>query len=280
MTRDSSSLGRPFWVTASDAARLHCEIHGNDPKLPPVVLIHGLGGNVGSWGGIPAALAGHRRTAAVDLRGCGLSERGSLPITIANLADDIATVIVALGAGPAHIVGHSLGGVIAQHLLVRHGGLCAAAVLISTSSKVGVQAAEGWRRLADAVEHRGSVGEAGAARAFSQVFAESHPALVEEQGRISAGANAAVYAAQARAASAYDYSDALAAVENPVLVLQGLADRMTSPGGSVLLSRAIPNSELRMIEGVGHNLHVEMGDGFVGAVLEFLARHDARWRNG
>jgi len=118
------------------------------------------------------------------------------------------------------------------------------------------------------------VGEGGSARAFSETFAAEHPELVADQGRVSASTDAKVYAAQARAASSYDYSEALAAVENPVLVMQGLADRMTSPGGSVLLSRALPHGELELIEGVGHNLHVEMGERFVTAVLDFLARHE------
>jgi pimeloyl-ACP methyl ester carboxylesterase len=49
---------------------------------------------------------------------------------------------------------------------------------------------------------------------------------------------------------------------------------MTSPGGSVLLSRALPHAELEMIEGVGHNLHVEMGERFIAAVLDFLERNE------
>lgn len=265
---------RSVWVSAA-GARLHAELHGAVTEAP-AVLIHGLGGKIASWGNIPVALGHKRRCAAVDLRGCGRSERGSTPITIPALADDIAALIAHLGAGPCHIVGHSLGGVIAQDLLIRHGSLCAAAVLISTSSKVGPQAAEGWRRLADAVERRGEVGEGGSARAFSEAFAAAHPELVAEQGRISASADAAVYAAQARAASSYDYSEALASVENPVLVMQGLADRMTSPGGSVLLNRALRHSRLEMVEGAGHNLHVEMGERFVAVVEEFLSRHEPR----
>jgi hypothetical protein len=62
------------------------------------------------------------------------------------------------------------------------------------------------------VERRGVVGEGGSARAFSESFANAHPDLVEEQACISAASDPAVYAAQARAASAYDYSDALARV--------------------------------------------------------------------
>ena len=126
---------------------------------------------------------------------------------------------------------------------------------------------------------RSSSSEAWSAKAAApgrsrKAFAAEHPGLVAAQGRISASADAKVYSAQARAASCYDYSAALAAVEHPVLVMQGLADRMTSPGGSVLLSRALPHGELRLIEGVGHNLHTEMGDRFVATVLDFLARHE------
>lgn len=266
----SNSLSVP-----ANGARIHVEIHGPAAGIP-LVLIHGLGGNAASWGDIPAALGRTRRVAVVDLRGCGRSERGTAAITIPALADDVAAVIAALGTGRCHIIGHSLGGVIAQDLLVRHGASCAAVVLVSTSSKVGAQAAEVWRRLAETVEQRGAVGEGGSARAFSAAFAERHPELVAQQARISASADAKVYAAQARAASAYDYSEALAVVEHPVLVLQGLADRMTSPGGSVLLSRALRNAELQMIDGVGHNLHVEMGERFVAVVLDFLGRHESR----
>lgn len=263
-----------LWVTATDA-RIHVELHGSGTAAP-VVLIHGLGGNAQSWGNVPRALARFRRVAVVELRGCGRSERGATPITIPDLADDVAAVIAHFDAGRCPLVGHSLGGVIAQDLLVRHGGLCGAAVLVSTSSKVGAQAAEGWRRLADVVEQRGAVGEGGSARAFAEAFAAEHPDVVAEHGRISASADAKVYAAQARAASSYDYSEALARVENPVLVMQGLDDRMTSPGGSVLLSRAIRDSRLEMIEGVGHNLHIEMGARFVDVVLDFLTSHEAR----
>jgi pimeloyl-ACP methyl ester carboxylesterase len=64
-------------------------------------------------------------------------------------------------------------------------------------------------------------------------------------------------------------------VENPVLVVQGQEDRLTSPGGSVLLSRALPNATLMLEPHVGHNAHLELGARFVEIVREFLARHDS-----
>ena len=52
--------------------------------------------------------------------------------------------------------------------------------------------------------------------------------------------------------------------------IQGLGDRLTSPGGSVLLSRALPNATLKMFEGVGHNAHLELGEVFVETVNAFM----------
>ncbi len=83
-----------------------------------------------------------------------------------------------------------------------------------------------------------------------------------------------VYAEQARAASCYDYTDALAAVDRPVLIVQGLADRLTGPGGSVIMSRALPKAELWMVEGVGHNAHIELGVLFRDRAEEFFEQSE------
>ena len=60
------------------------------------------------------------------------------------------------------------------------------------------------------------------------------------------------------------------------MVVQGLADRLTSPGGSVILHRAIEGSRLEMIEGVGHNAHIEMESRFVDLASSLFAEVDAK----
>jgi pimeloyl-ACP methyl ester carboxylesterase len=262
-----------MFYRAADA-RLHAAEYGTAHGSTPVVLVHGLGGSSRSWGALPEALAARCRVAALDLRGCGKSERGSAPISLARLAVDVVGAIDALGVKRAHLVGHSLGGVIVQEILVRHAERCATAVLISTSASVGRKATANWRRLADTVEARGEVGESGATRGFSELFAVAHPSAVQEYAALSSRCDAAVYAAQARAASQYDYTAELANVTQPVLVIQGLADRLTSPGGSVLLARALPNGELLLVDGVGHNLHIEMGVSLAATLDAFVRRHD------
>jgi 3-oxoadipate enol-lactonase len=145
----------------SGTASLCVDVLGNDRT--PVLLLHGLGGTRLSWLELPRTLAQSRRVIVPDLRGCGDSERGTEPYTFAVLASDAVAVLDALKIERCHLVGHSLGGVVAQELLTAHNARCASAVLISTSSRVGEAATAGWLRLADSVERRG-FGSAGIRR--------------------------------------------------------------------------------------------------------------------
>jgi len=239
---------------------------------PAIVLVHGLGGSRKTWASLLPLLARSARVFAPDLRGCGDSTRGLAPWTLARAADDIEAVASELGLNDYVLVGHSLGGVIVEDLLVRRPPAVSAAVLISTSSRLSQQATDNWLRLADSVEARGfSESPASQARGYSEDFAAAHPDIVAEHARLSATTDRNVYAAQARAASSYDYTAALASVACPVLVVQGLADRLTPPGGSVLLHRALPaGARLEMIEGGGHNLPIEKPERIAELILSVL----------
>lgn len=259
----------------SGSARLHFDVLGD--RDPAVLLLHGLGGSRVAWLDIPSVLAGSHRVIVPDLRGCGISERGTEPYSFEQLARDVIAILDAADAQSCHVIGHSFGGVLAQHLLAFHEERVASAVLVSTSSRVGEKAANGWRRLAEAVEQRGLARpDIRADRGFAAGFADRCPELVRTLQGIAANCDRGVYAAQARIAAAYDYTTALARVTRPTLILQGRADRMTSPGGSVLLARAIPTATLELIDDVGHNLHLEMGDRFVHRVTQFFADVDRR----
>jgi 3-oxoadipate enol-lactonase len=252
-------------------AELEVDLHGTSG--PAILLVHGLGGAREVWSPLAPLLAGQARVAVPDLRGCGKSTRGRVPYTLALCADDIEAVAAAAGFDRYVLVGHSLGGVIVQEILSRRPTAVAGAVLVATSSRLNEKATENWRRLADIVEARGlSDSPAAAARGFAEEFAAAHPDVVAAHARISAATDPKVYAEQARAASSYDYTDALGGVACPVLVVQGLADRLTPPGGSVLLHRALPaGARLEMIDGAGHNLPAEMPERVAALILEFAA---------
>jgi pimeloyl-ACP methyl ester carboxylesterase len=122
---------------------------------PAIVLVHGLGGTCKAWGPLMPLLSARARVFAPDLRGCGKSTRGTAEWSLAQAADDVEAAARAVGLDRYALVGHSLGGVIVEEILVRRPEAVSAAVLIATSSRLNEQATENWRRLAASVEKRG-----------------------------------------------------------------------------------------------------------------------------
>lgn len=247
---------------------LHYDEHGNGR---PLLLIHGIGGSGLDWAGVVPRLAHDYRVIAVDVRGFGRSQKPPGPYTPAQWAADLAALLRHIGAAPAVVLGHSMGGVIAQRLLLDYAELFEAAILQSTSSQVKEQAAAYWEGQAAEIERDG-LGPSIARRqaGYTEEFKREHPdVLAMDERRVRLNEPHA-YAAAARAVARYNYTDALKTVRKPVLIIQGLDDTQTPPGGSVIMSRAIPGARLEMLERCGHNVMVDQPDRLVELVLGFL----------
>ena len=237
-----------------------------------VVLTHGLGGDLEFWAPHLDALAAHHRVLRWDLRGAGGSTKAPGPYSPALFARDLAGLLDELKISRANLVGHSGGGVVSQRFALDFPDRVESLVLVSTSSEVGERARHAWNRLADAVERGGFGPEREPdARGFSPSFAAARPDVVQELARRTRRNDPASYAASARAFGGYDWTAELGRITAPTLILQGLADAMTPPGGSVILARGIPRSRLIMVPDAGHNLPLEMSALFASAVLAFLA---------
>ena len=252
---------------------LHYDLRGNGADL--VVLTHGLGSDLEYWTPHLEQLAAHHRVLRWDLRGAGASAKPPGPYDPALFARDLAALLDQLGEPAAHLVGHSGGGVVSQRFALDFPARTRSLVLVSTSSVVGERAARAWSRLADAIEGDGFGPEREAdVRAFGPGFAAAHPDVARELARRTRLGDPRAYAATARAFGHYDWTAELGRVCVPALILQGLDDALTRPGGSVILSRGIPRSRLVMVPGAGHNLPIEMPALFIAAVLAFLAGVD------
>lgn len=258
---------------AAGGITLNCELEGEGV---PLVLTHGLGDSLHYWDNVLPALAAHHRVLRWDVRGFGHSDKPPGPYTPELLAADLAALLDALGIATAHIAGLSMGGVIAQRLALDRPERVRSLVLASTSSEVGPQGMATWQRLADRIEQRGFTGGSqDASRAFSAGFAAAHPAVVAAAGAQTASNNPHAYAAAARAMSAYNWTAALVDLDVPVLILQGLADQLTPPGGSVKMQRRLRRSRLLFIPDAGHSLSIEQPAVFSAALLGFTAGVDA-----
>ncbi len=254
---------------------LRYEASGSRGSL--VVLTHGLGSTLGFWDPHVEVLARHHRVLRWDLRGAGESDTPPGPYDTGLFARDLAALLDALGERSAHLVGHSGGGAVSQRFALDFPDRTTSLVLASTSSEVGEQASRAWLRLADRIEH-GGFGEEREpdARGFATVFAAAHPEVVRAVSDATRRSDPAAYAASARAFGSYGWTAELPRVRVPALILQGLDDRLTPPGGSVIMSRGLARSRLVMLPDAGHNLPLEQPLLFTTAVLAFLAGVDAR----
>ena len=252
---------------------INCELEGSGT---PLVLTHGLGDDLHFWDDTAPALAEHHTLVRWDVRGFGLSDKPPGPYSPALLAADLAALLDALRLTSVHLGGLSMGGVIAQRFALDYPQRVRSLVLVSTSSEVGPRGAANWQRLANSIEQRGfGTGARDATRSFSASFAARHPERVAAAGEQTARNDPRAYAAAARAMSDYHWTANLARIRAPVLILQGLADQLTPPGGSVKMHRVLPASRLLMIPDTGHSLPIEQPALFTTALLAFAAGVDA-----
>jgi len=240
-----------------------------------LVLIHGLGNDLTMWDADAAAFANYHRVLRFDVRGFGDSDKPAGPYSPELFARDLAGLLEACGVERAHVLGISMGGVIAQRFALDYPARVRSLVLVSTSSEVGPKSTAAWQRLAATIERAGfDARSADASRAFAPAFVRRCPEIVAEMGRRNAACDPRGYAAAARAMSDYCWTDELARLRAPVLILQGLDDQLTPPGGAVKMRRALPHARLLMISECGHNLPIEQAAVFHNSVLAFTAGVD------
>jgi pimeloyl-ACP methyl ester carboxylesterase len=258
-------------ISVGDIA-LNVEQEGSGSDL---VLIHGLGADLHIWDGEAADFARFHRVLRFDVRGFGASDKPPGPYSPALFARDLDRLCGACGIDSAHVLGISMGGVIAQRFALDCPARVRSLVLVSTSSEVGTKSIAAWQRLADFIEREGfDARTADASRAVSPAFAVRHPEVVADLGRRNAACDPKGYAAAARAVSDYNWTAELPRVLVPTLILQGLEDQLTPPGGSVKMSRAVPHARLLLLADAGHNLPIEQPAVFRNAVLAFTAGVD------
>ncbi len=255
-----------------DGLRLHYTQEGQGTDL---FLIHGLGGNLHDWDACVPELSRHHRVTRWDARGFGESDKPAGPYSPQLFARDLAELFSACGLLRVHVVGISMGGVIAQRFALDFPTHVESLTLISTSSEVGPQAHEVWEKTAAIIEERGfSTTTSAARRVFAPSFAKAHPEAVQAMALRTAKNDPRAYAAAARAIGGYNWTEELRQVQTPTLIVQGLEDTLTPPGGAIKMSRVLPRARLLMVPDCGHVVPDEKPELLTRVLLAFLAGVD------
>jgi 3-oxoadipate enol-lactonase len=226
---------------------------------PPLLMIMGMSGTSLSWGEpFLEALRRDFETIVYDHRGIGASSRLDGALTIAQLAADAANLLDALAIDSAHVLGISMGGMVAQELALAHPERIRTLALGCTycggeGSSVAGEAV--LRKLADAMS---SGDRALAIRASWEVnvspdFAaddDAYARFVEIAQRRAVAVD--VIMAQMQAIAGHDTSARLRSLELPTLVLHGTLDEMLPVQNGRMIAGLIPDSRLQIFDGVGH----------------------------
>lgn len=262
------------YVRAEDGTRLHYQVWG--PRdAPPLLLVHGLGADHRAWIMQRRALGQRHRCIAFDNRGVGSSDKPVGPYAMEVMAGDALRVLGAAGHASAHVLGVSMGGVLAQILAVRAPEQVRSLTLACTACRH-----LRWRRelLARWIETAEAEGMGVFIRdnmrwLMGQRSLRRIAPLATFVVPLAVNVPAHGFAAQARAILAMDDSvaDELASVRAPTLVVVGSQDILTPRGDSEELAERIGGAELVVIRGGAHMVQAEHAATFNRVVLDHLA---------
>lgn len=226
----------------------------------PVVFVHGLAEDGGSWDPILRRLPQDVTGYAPDLRGHGDTTTGSANGTAAQLADDLGAFLKEV-TGPAICVGFSLGGVVVLEAALRHPDLVRKGIVVGTSSKVGRAAATFFQdRIAQVQSDMDAFRQGLAADTAAQIVRDHRRAAEIATRRIAAVGSGAGYVNAGRAMialAAEPMTDRLRAITVPVHIIQGAADAFCPQKAADILREAMPRATYAEIPDAGHLITVD-----------------------
>lgn len=258
-----------------DGFEMYYEQHGTGGE--PLVLVHGYTGDVSDWRHQIADFAPTHRVLVMDHRGHG---RSGAPAdrdgyTVERMADDVEALVAHVGLDRYHLVGHSLGGMVAQEIALRSGERLLSLTLEDTSYDFAIGRNETVRRLVDA---RLRLAEEQGMEAVARLPGPPPPPhqtperIAEERARL---ARMAVdgFAGAWQALCRWPGTETRAhAIRTPTLVIHGELDAVLIPG-STWLAETIPGARLEVVPEAAHCPQYERPDVFDAALRRHLARN-------
>jgi len=229
----------------------------------------------------PATSPGCRPEASISVVAALSGDVSSAAYTLHDMADDAAALLDALGIAAAHVVGASMGGMIAQALAIRHPNrvLSLCSIMSTTGDRaVGQPAPEAMSVLLqpppasreEAAQRRVEGHRAWGGRGFPVDEDELRRDAMAAHDRCFAPMGVARQLVAIMASG--DRTEALGRVRVPTLVVHGTDDRLVGPDGGEATAKAVAGAELLLVEGMGHDLPEGAWPQLVDAITANAAR--------
>ncbi len=254
---------------------MHYRLEGEGPET--IVLINGLADDLDTWADqVPAFLAAGYRVLRFDNRGIGKTDWPEGPYTTALMASDAKALVDHLAIRDFHLVGVSMGGMIAQEYALAYGGDLCSLSLCCTYGAPGPFCSRMFRLWQDMAPAMGvsTVMRDVTLWAFTQDFFNNREPELKEFEDAMAGLDQSVdaYLSQLHAIQVHDTTARLGEIAVPTFVLAGEEDILIPVSLSKKLHEAIPRAVWGTAKG-GHAYLWEYPDPFNKAVLDFIGKH-------
>jgi pimeloyl-ACP methyl ester carboxylesterase len=265
-------------VFTHDGVDLHYEVRGSGK---PMLLLAGLAADSAFWVAAVNTLAERHQVILIDNRGCGSTTPLDAASSVRAMADDSMALARHLRLAKVDIVGHSMGGMIAQACAMHHPQQVDRLVLAATAPVNSARNNDLFATWATMFE---TVDRATWFRnlfywVFSARFFDDR-AKVEALVQLATGyplqQSARALRNQITAVAAFDARGALASIVGPTLVLAGAEDQLFPVAGCTAFARALPQASFMAIDGAAHSIPNEFPAQFTRAVLDFMAAPPAR----
>jgi pimeloyl-ACP methyl ester carboxylesterase len=252
--------------------QVYYEVKG---KGYPLVMINGLGGNLDHWDPrLVEGLSKNFKLVLSDNRGTGRTDISNKEYTMKLFADDTTGLMNGLGISKAHVLGLSMGGMIAQELAINYPERVSKLILCSTrcGSSKSVQSSQ---RVPETPIDPSKMSPEEYRKALTIIctddFIEENPDFVRlmAQKRLIHPTSKEAYMRQLNAIVKFDTFERLHQIETPTLVLHGKKDVLIHPKNAIILTEAIPNARLVFFEKSAHALAEEISE-VIRNITEFL----------
>lgn len=256
--------------------RLHYEDEGDGP---PVILLAGMLSDSASWGPLVAPLARDYRVIRPDNRTTGQTTPWDAETSIPVIAEDVMALIDHLALGPVHLVGHSMGGMLAAHIAGAEPERIASLTLMATTQRRNPRTNAVFDLLLDIRRLEGGE-ELWLRTLYPWVFA---PPFFKSPDNVRMALDAALAYPHAQSLEAMEHQvamlnahatrPALEAITAPTQVIYAGEDLLTPPGPAREGFAPIAHAEHHVIEGAGHSIHWQATEEVLAHLGNFLARH-------
>jgi 3-oxoadipate enol-lactonase len=271
--------GRSIRNRINNGADMQVTINGIDTRYvlsnegggPWLTFIHQLAGDLSVWDQQAGYFRDKYTVLRYDLRGHGETALSPEAFSIEQLSDDLAELLHKLGAPSTHVVGLSIGGMVAQQFAADHASLVDTLTVVGAPAFTPEEARPTFAQRAASVRENGtaSIVEGTLERWLTADFRRRHPEVVEPVSETIMRTPSEGFARAAEAVCNFDVRNKLALVAKPTLVVAGKHDTGTPYAASKVIADAVPGARFETLD-AAHLSPIESSTQFTALLETFL----------